>query len=66
MQLIFDGTDLMSDPYVIRSHPHDSWPTRRFETQPISRDSGVLVTDNQFAEKTFTITGIITGKEGNL
>lgn len=59
--LQYDGVDLMSDPYIIRNLPHDSWPTRKWETQQFTRESGVAVLDYQFAEKSFTINGKITG-----
>ena len=61
MILTFDSQNLLVDPYQIRKIPHDSFPVRRMETQPISRSRGVLVLDDQFSEKKFTITGNIVG-----
>ena len=65
MILTYDSVDLTVDPYLIRKYPHDLWPDRRFETQPISRESGVLVLDSQFSDKKFTMEGKITGTSMN-
>lgn len=61
MNLSFDSVDLMASPYIVKEIPHEVWPDRMLERQKLSSERGMAVLDDDYGEKTFEMSGIITG-----
>ena len=61
MQIYFDNTSLMANPYSVRTIDHDSSSPRQLNTFNLARQRGSVLVNTDYQSKTIKITGVIFG-----
>lgn len=58
-EIVFNGYSLQNANIIITDAPHESAPTRDFQTTPTPRDEGEIVISDFWRRKTVTMRGIV-------